>query len=43
MKAFVAALIGLVVITGVAWGGLHLIDFSTKSVNQSATGDVRLE
>ncbi|MEO9901956.1 hypothetical protein [Nisaea sp.] len=42
MKAFVAALIGLVVITGVAWGGLHLIDLSTETVNQSATGDVRL-
>lgn len=43
MKAFVAALIGLVVITGIAWGGLQLVDFSTKSVNQSATGDVRIE
>ena len=43
MKAFVAALIGLVVITGVAWGGLHLVDFSTKTVNQSDTGAVRLE
>ncbi|WP_323796997.1 hypothetical protein [Nisaea sp.] len=43
MKAFVAALVGLFVITGVAWGGLHLFDFSTKTVYQSATGDVRLD
>ncbi|WP_339852171.1 hypothetical protein [uncultured Nisaea sp.] len=43
MKAFVAALIGVCVISGIAWGGLHMVDFSTKTVYQSATGDVRLE
>ena len=42
MKAFVAALIGICVITGIAWGGLHMVDFSSKAVYQSSTGDVRL-
>ncbi|MEQ8332483.1 hypothetical protein [Nisaea sp.] len=43
MKAFVAALVGLAVITGVAWFGLNMVDFSTRTVFQSGTGDVRLE
>lgn len=43
MNAFISALIGVVVIAGVAWGGLRMADLSSKTVYQSATGDVRLE
>ena len=42
MKAFLAALIGVAVISGIACGGLTLVDFSTETVNQSVTGNVRL-
>ena len=43
MKAFVAALVGLVVISGLAWFGLEQFDRSTEAVNQTHTGNVRLE
>ncbi|WP_420403116.1 hypothetical protein [Nisaea sp.] len=43
MKAFLAALVGIVVCSGIAWFVLGQFDFSTTHVNQSATGSVRLE
>lgn len=43
MKAFVSALVGIVIFAGIAWFALEQLDFSSEHVNQSATGNVRLE
>ncbi|WP_264299725.1 hypothetical protein [Nisaea sediminum] len=43
MKAFVTALVGIAVLSAIAWFVLGQLDFSTSHVNQSATGSVRLE
>jgi len=43
MKAFVTALVGIAVCAGIAWLALDQLDFSTMHVNQSATGNVRVE
>lgn len=43
MKAFISSLFGIVVIVALAWGGLHLFDFSTQKAGESETGSVRLE
>lgn len=43
MKAFVVALVGIVVCAGLAWFALGQLDFSSEHVNQTSTGNVRLE
>lgn len=43
MKAFIAALAGVLVIMGVAWVGLGQLDFSSEKAGQSPTADVRVE